>query len=191
MKTQLGKKTKDFMKTINNNVTMLNGSKIFAGIMIIVLQISSRFVTIRLSKTMESYLKYTFSKQILIFAIAWMGTRDIYVALIIAVIFSFITDVLCNEDSNYCMLPNNFKDYHIQLAEEKEDENNDITKNIPGMPPSNNTNTTQKREGLTTKTALCDKTKVVTEDEIQKAMDVLDNAKQQYTWKSLDEPFFK
>ena len=35
-----GKKTKGFMKKINDNMTMLNGSKIFAGIMIIVLQIS-------------------------------------------------------------------------------------------------------------------------------------------------------
>ena len=191
MKTLLGKKAKDFMKKINDNVTMLNGSKIFAGIMIIVLQISSRFVTIRLSKTMESYLKYTFSKQILIFAIAWMGTRDIYVALIIALIFSFISDVLCNEESQYCMLPNTFKDYHIQLAEEKEEENTDITKNIPGMPPSNNASSIgTKKEGLTTK-GKCDKTKVVTEDEIEKALQTLDNAKQQYTWKSLDEPFFK
>ena len=191
MKTLLGKKAKDFMKKINDNVTMLNGSKIFAGIMIIVLQISSRFVTIRLSKTMESYLKYTFSKQILIFAIAWMGTRDIYIALIIAVIFSFISDVLCNEESQYCMLPNTFKDYHIQLAEEKEEENTDITKSIPGMPPSNNASSMgTKKEGLTTKSK-CDKTKVVTEDEIEKALQTLDNAKQQYTWKSLDEPFFK
>ena len=191
MKTLLGKKAKDFMKKINDKVTMLNGSKIFAGIMIIVLQISSRFVTIRLSKTMESYLKYTFSKQILIFAIAWMGTRDIYIALIIAVIFSFISDVLCNEESQYCMLPNTFKDYHIQLAEEKEEENTDITKNIPGMPPSNNASSIgTKKEGLTTK-GKCDKTKVVTEDEIEKALQTLDNAKQQYTWKSLDEPFFK
>ena len=191
MKTLLGKKAKDFMKKINDNVTMLNGSKIFAGIMIIVLQISSRFVTIRLSKTMESYLKYTFSKQILIFAIAWMGTRDIYIALIIAVIFSFISDVLCNEESQYCMLPNTFKDYHIQLAEDKEEENADITKSIPGMPPSNNASSMgTKKEGLTTKSK-CDKTKVVTEDEIEKALQTLDNAKQQYTWKSLDEPFFK
>ena len=179
------------MKKINDNVTMLNGSKIFAGIMIIVLQISSRFVTIRLSKTMESYLKYTFSKQILIFAIAWMGTRDIYIALIIALIFSFISDVLCNEESNYCMLPNTFKDYHIQLAEDKEEENADITKSIPGMPPSNNASSMgTKKEGLTTKSQ-CDKTKVVTEDEIEKALEVLDNAKTQYTWISLDEPFFK
>jgi len=191
MKTLLGKKAKDFMKKVHDNVTVLNGSKIFAGIMIIVLQISSRFVTIRLSKTMESYLKYTFSKQILIFAIAWMGTRDIYIALIIALIFSFISDVLCNEESQYCMLPNTFKDYHIQLAEDKEEENADITKSIPGMPPSSNASSMgTKKEGLTTKSQ-CDKTKVVTEDEIEKALQTLDDAKKQYTWKSLDEPFFK
>ena len=188
MKTNsTGKTINQFLQRIHNNITVLNGSKIFAGIMIIVLQISSRFVTIRLSKTMESYLKYTFSKQILIFAIAWMGTRDIYIALTIAIIFSFIMDVLCNEDSQYCMLPNKFKDYHIQLADDNEEENTDITKNIPGMPPSS----VSKKEGLTTKKSPCNKTKIVTSEEVQNAVDILDKAKEQHTWKYLDEPFFK
>ena len=74
----LAKYIKNALQTIHTNVTMLNGSKIFAGFMIIMLNISSRFVTIKLSKSVESYLKYTFSRQILIFTIAWMGTRDIY-----------------------------------------------------------------------------------------------------------------
>jgi hypothetical protein len=186
MNNTLGKKMKNFLQKVHNNVTVLNTSKIFAGIMIIVLQISSRFVTIRLSKTMESYLKHTFSKQILIFTIAWMGTRDIYIALTIAILFSFVMDVLCNEDSKYCMLPNTFKDYHIQLADEKEDDN-DITKGIPGMPSSN---TDTKREGLTTKSKSV-KTKVITEDDVNDALSVLDNAKKQHTWKSLEEPFYK
>ena len=72
-KNTLGKTINGFLKNMHNSISYLNGSKIFAGIMIIVLQISSRFFTIRLSKTMESYLKYTFSRQVLIFAIAWMG----------------------------------------------------------------------------------------------------------------------
>ena len=46
-------------------------------------------------------------------------------------------------------------------------------------------------KGLTTRNSSCDKSKVVTEDQIEQALEVLDNAKQQYTWKSLDEPFFK
>ena len=75
------KSMNQFFKNIHDNVQDLNKSKVSAGLMIITLNIASRFVTIKLSKSMESYLKYTFSKQILIFAIAWMGTRDIYIAL--------------------------------------------------------------------------------------------------------------
>ena len=73
-------------------------------------------------KTMESYLKYTFSKQILIFAIAWMGTRDIYIALAITLLFTLIMDGFFNEDSCLCLMPKSFENYHIQLAEEKEEE---------------------------------------------------------------------
>ena len=62
--------------SIHNNVQSINKSKLFAGLIIITLNIASKFVTIKLSKTVESYLKNTFSKQILVFAIAWMGTRN-------------------------------------------------------------------------------------------------------------------
>ena len=60
--------------------------------MIITLNIVSKYVNIGLSKSMESYLKYTFSKQILVFAIAWMGTRDIYIALTLTIIFIILFD---------------------------------------------------------------------------------------------------
>ena len=64
----LDKKVKNtWLTLINDKVQMLNNSKIFAGIMIIILNISSRFVNLKLSKTMESYLKHSFSKQILVF----------------------------------------------------------------------------------------------------------------------------
>jgi hypothetical protein len=115
----------DFVKSfsslfayLNDHVSALNNSKVFAGIMIILLNISSKFVTIRLSKTMESYLKYTFSRNILVFAIAWMGTRDIYVAAAIVVAFIIIMDYLLNENSMYCCLPEQFMDYHISLLDD-------------------------------------------------------------------------
>jgi hypothetical protein len=107
---------------------VLNGSKIFAGIMIILLNISSKYVNIKLSKTMESYLKHTFSKQILVFAIAWMGTREIYVALFITLIFTICIEYLFNEDSIFCCLPEQFKDYHIELLENQEVSEEDIKK---------------------------------------------------------------
>ena len=66
---------------------------------------------------MESYLKFTFSRDILIFAITWMGTRDIYIALFITLTFMLISDVLMNEKSPFCCLPRAFIDKHVALLE--------------------------------------------------------------------------
>jgi hypothetical protein len=105
---------------LHNNIKAMNDSKIFAGLMIITLNIASKFVTIKLSKTMESYLKYTFSRDILVFAITWMGTRDVYIALFITLVFMLCMDFLLNEDSMFCILPEQFTDYHISLATNNE-----------------------------------------------------------------------
>ena len=107
----------DLFDHMNNNVTILNNSKLFAGLMIIILNISSKFVEMKLSKTMEAYLKYTFSRDILVFAIAWMGTREIYIAIVITILFKVVFDYLFNENSKWCCLPPNFTQYHISLLE--------------------------------------------------------------------------
>ena len=61
-------------------------------IMIIIINIASKFVTFKVSKTMESYLKFNFSRDVLVFAITWMGTRDIYIALVLTILFIIIFD---------------------------------------------------------------------------------------------------
>lgn len=104
---------------LHNNVNAVNNSKLFAGLMIITLNIASKFVTIKLSRTMEAYLKYTFSRNVLIFAIVWMGSRDIYIALGITLVFMFLMDYILNESSSFCCLPQKFTDYHVSLLEEK------------------------------------------------------------------------
>jgi len=144
---------------LHNNVQVLNNSKIFAGFMIIVLNIASKFVTIKLSKSMESYMKYTFSKQILVFAIAWMGTRDIYIAFFISILFIICMDYLFNEESGFCCLPESFTAYHSNLMDNDDKTNN---ANLPG--------------GLVVKNA-----DVVSDDEIKKAQEVLEKAKAQNT----------
>jgi hypothetical protein len=121
-------KNDNIFSYLHNQVQVMNNSKIFAGLMIITLNIASRFVNIKLSKTMESYLKYTFSKQILVFAIAWMGTREIYVALFITILFTICFEYLFHEDSVFFCLPEEFKNYHIELLENAEVSEDDIKK---------------------------------------------------------------
>ena len=111
-------KPNKMLSLMHDHIMNINNSKIFAGLMIITLNIASKFVTFKLGKTAETYLKYTFSRQILVFAMAWMGTRDIYIAGALTAIFIILFDFLFNENSALCILPNDFKEYYENVAQE-------------------------------------------------------------------------
>mgnify|MGYP000241323909 CR=1 FL=1 len=147
--------TQNFLYYLHNTIMRINESKIFAGFMIIILNVASRFVTIKLSPSMEAYFKYTFSKQLLIFAIAWMGTRDIYIALIICGLFTVFMDYLFNEECKICVLPEQFTNYHTQLSKQNDE-----------LPSSNII--TQKTMDV-----------AVSQEEIEQAMTILEKAQKQ------------
>jgi len=105
---------------VTDQIQSLNQSKFFAGAMIITINIASKFVNFKLSKTIESYLRYTFSRDILIFAIMWMGTRDIFVAVGMTILFILFMDYLLNENSSFCILPEGFTEYHISKLDNQD-----------------------------------------------------------------------
>jgi len=177
---------------LHNYIDSLNNSKLFAGLMIIILNIASRFVTVKLSKSMEAYLKYTFSRQILIFAIAWMGTRDIYVAIVITLVFMIFMDFLFNEDSRFCCLPAEFTEYHHKLHD---DHKNDPPASNPSLPPGSAAkpvSLTDNQASTSTSTSTSSqqvKDAPITEEQIQQAKAILDRAKQQNSLQY--QPFYK
>jgi hypothetical protein len=117
-----GTKTlRDMFAYIHKNIIAMNQSKLFAGLVIIVLNISSKFANIKLSKSIEGYLKYTFSRDILVFAMAWMGTRDIYTAVFITIVFSICVNFLFNEQSGFCCLSESFIEKQSGLMEDPPD----------------------------------------------------------------------
>ena len=124
--TQLGGKTTIFtplfngLGYINHHVMYLNNSKFFAGVIMILLNIGSKFITIQFSKSTEEYMKYSVTKQLLVFAMAWMGTRDIYTALGLTAIFTILSDYLFNEESSLCMVPYKYRVLH-KLVDTNED----------------------------------------------------------------------
>lgn len=105
-------------KNLHNHVQTINNSKLFAGLMIVTINIASKFVNFKFSPTTEKYLKYTFSRQILVFAMIWMGTRDILIASIFTLIFILFFDFLLNEDSDLCILPDTLKEHYHNLEQE-------------------------------------------------------------------------
>jgi len=96
------------MDIINNAVSSLNSSTFFAGIMMICLNIGSRYIQLNLDESTESYIKYALTKEILVFTISWMATRNIYSALVLTAVFVVLADFILNEKSRYCLLPKKF-----------------------------------------------------------------------------------
>tara|TARA_B110000285_G_scaffold201213_1_gene235691 strand:- start:1123 stop:1647 length:525 start_codon:yes stop_codon:yes gene_type:complete len=98
-----------FLQYIHEHVLYLNNSKFFAGIAMIMLNIGSKFIPIQFSHSTEEYIKMVVSKQLLIFAMAWMGTRDIYTALVLVAVFTILSDFALNDESPYCIVPEKYK----------------------------------------------------------------------------------
>jgi hypothetical protein len=96
-------------------INALNNSKFFAGVVMIMLNIGSKYITVKLSKSQEAYLRNSIGHQLLIFAISWMGTRDILTALVLTAVFVVLTQHLFNEESSFCILPENWKNFEKTL----------------------------------------------------------------------------
>lgn len=95
-----------FTSKVGETLHTLNNSKFFAGIVMLMLNIGSRYYTVTLSKTQEDYLKYNLAREFVIFAMAWVATRDIIISLLVTAAFIVMADYLFNEDSKVCMIPN-------------------------------------------------------------------------------------
>lgn len=129
----------DIFSFLNKHVMYLNNSKFFAGVIMIILNICSKFITVQFSKSTEEYLKMNLTKQLLVFAMAWMGTRDIYTALVLTAVFTVLSEYMFNEESSMCVVPHKYRVLHKLV-----DTNNDG---------------------------------VVSDDEVNKAIEILEKAK--------------
>ena len=141
------------LQFIHQHILYLNNSKFFAGVMMILLNVGSKFLPINFSKSTEEYLKLSVSKQILVFAMAWMGTRDIYSSLVLTAVFIILSDSLFNEESHYCIVPQQYR-----ILDKLVDTNND---------------------------------KVITQEEVNKAKDILLKAEQQQSKQTQKDQFVK
>ena len=110
-----------FLDNIRYQLHSLNTHPLFIGLMVIMLNIGSKYITIKLSKSQEQYIKNSLGRQFLIFAIMWSGTRDIVYAILLTGAFVAMSDYLFNEDSAYCVIPGYLRNYAEKCADKDDD----------------------------------------------------------------------
>ena len=106
----------------------INQSKLFAGIVMISLNIGSKYISISLSKSQEDFLRNAIGHQILVFAMSWLGTRDIIYAIVLTAAFTILTQYLFNESSMFYIVPKQWQhlNNHLDLDEDGKVEEHEL-----------------------------------------------------------------
>ena len=101
-------------KSLKNNFNIftfienINTNKLFIGLMMIFMNIGSRFIELRFTDAQEKIIK-NIAREILIFTIAFVYTKDIILAIIITGSFIILANYIFNEKYKYNILPEKFK----------------------------------------------------------------------------------
>ena len=90
----------------------LENNKLFAGLLILVVNIGSKYVALDFSKTQEEYFRNIFTRQLLIFAMVWTATRDLVISLLLTGAFVVLSDFVFNPESSLCLLPMKYHHMH-------------------------------------------------------------------------------
>jgi uncharacterized membrane protein len=96
-------------------INALNNNKYFTGLVLLTLNLLSRFVPIKLTKNQKKLLQHNFFKQVIIFSIAFSVTRDIVLSILVTAAFHILATHLFNENSKLCILPEHMKRLHSAI----------------------------------------------------------------------------
>ena len=102
---------KQIVKNLGFLNKYLSSNKFFTGFMFLILNVGAKYATVNISKSQQEYIKRALFREVLIFAIIWSGSRDLFVSLILTVVFMVFTDYLFNDSSKFCVIPKHLRKF--------------------------------------------------------------------------------
>ena len=107
-------------KDLNKYLNSLNNSRYFTGIMMLLMNIFSKFIVLKLSDTQQEFILNSIGRELLLFSIVFVATKDIVISLILSAVFIILTDFLFNEESAMCIIPEKYRKLNT-LADSNKD----------------------------------------------------------------------
>ena len=92
---------------INFNEIDLNENKYFIGIMMILVNIGSRFIISELNDEHKEFINNKNLRRLFIFGVFFMATRDISVSLLLTLMFVLFVTELFNENIDFSLIEKN------------------------------------------------------------------------------------
>ncbi len=107
-------------ETVRNQIKTVNESKLLMGVVMLLLNIGSKYIELGFSKTQEQALKSGLAREILIFAIIFTGTHDLIISILMTAAFIILSDYLFNESSKFCIIPERLKKISLLIDKNKD-----------------------------------------------------------------------
>ena len=101
-------------------LNQLNNSKLLAGLTMLILNVGSKYIELGFSKTQEQALRNGLAREMLIFAMVFMGTHDIIISILMTAAFIILSNYLLNEKSKLCVIPHHLKKVSSQIDTNKD-----------------------------------------------------------------------
>lgn len=98
------------MWNFDKSLKTLNTNKLLIGMMMIILNVCSRYIELGFTKTQEQALRTGLGRELFIFAVAFIGSRDIATSIMLTAAFIVLSDYLFNESSALCLMPEHMKE---------------------------------------------------------------------------------
>jgi hypothetical protein len=96
---------------VHKKVIQLNSSTYFLAFMIVILNIGSKYLDLKIGYTMQKLLSTTTMKVLIIFTMIYTATRDIYKSIGISLVVLFLVEYILHEESSFCLIPNKYRCY--------------------------------------------------------------------------------
>jgi hypothetical protein len=107
--------SKSLSKTILQYYYSINNSKILLGLAILVTNLFSKYIVLNISKGHQEYIKNAIGREILIFIMVFVGTRDLITSFLLTAAFLILSNTVFNEKSKLCIIPAKYKELEDEI----------------------------------------------------------------------------
>ena len=103
----------DIYSIINNKfnytINSLNNNKLIIGLAIIFFNLASKYLVLQISDSEEALIKNLVTREVFIFVLIFINTRDIILSFILTSSFVLLSNTIFNTKSKFCLIPEKYK----------------------------------------------------------------------------------
>ena len=100
---------------LQNIRLVINNSPYLAGITMILLNVGTKYVEFGFTKTQEEAIRNSIARELIIFSMLFMATKDILYSILMTAAFIILTDHLFNDESKFCVIPNHLRRISLEI----------------------------------------------------------------------------